>query len=348
VSDVITTEPAAGWYQDPSDPASMRWWSGEGWTDHVRPLVTPAAAPAVAVPAGVSMDALASVQTLAPVQTAMSFAPGGPAPVADGASSRWTSNYTEDELTLYTSRGASAKPVVEGPRATTIMADGRTYISFDRDGDGIPDPPPPAGRAWAAALMPAVSFVLLLALFGMHSIGAVPPLAVLLALVPLPFGLLFEILDGAQLRSRGYPAPGLGWHLLGTCWYLVRRITRLNAGPGRGVGPLVAYLVSTVLLGAALAFLSPSLGLAAVGAAPAAPGADPFAAAAQHAVEDTIETQSAAKGVTLTADCSDADVQVAPGSTFDCTGTGADGTRYRIAVEIHDGGTATFAVTPVS
>ena len=33
-----------GWYLDPTSSAHLRWWSGEGWTDHLQPL--PVAAPA--------------------------------------------------------------------------------------------------------------------------------------------------------------------------------------------------------------------------------------------------------------------------------------------------------------
>lgn len=42
------TPPAhpAGWYQDPSNPAGLRFWSGREWTEHVAPA--PAAAPAPA------------------------------------------------------------------------------------------------------------------------------------------------------------------------------------------------------------------------------------------------------------------------------------------------------------
>ena len=30
------TEPAAGWYHDPSDAGAWRWWDGATWTDHIR------------------------------------------------------------------------------------------------------------------------------------------------------------------------------------------------------------------------------------------------------------------------------------------------------------------------
>jgi hypothetical protein len=29
---------AAGWHQDPSDPARLRWWDGAQWTEHTQPM----------------------------------------------------------------------------------------------------------------------------------------------------------------------------------------------------------------------------------------------------------------------------------------------------------------------
>jgi hypothetical protein len=43
--------PLPGWYTDPSDPLSVRWWSGESWTDHVQPAAPPTGEPVpVALP----------------------------------------------------------------------------------------------------------------------------------------------------------------------------------------------------------------------------------------------------------------------------------------------------------
>jgi hypothetical protein len=36
------TAPAPGWYPDPAGPGNMRWWSGDGWTEHLSPVVAPA------------------------------------------------------------------------------------------------------------------------------------------------------------------------------------------------------------------------------------------------------------------------------------------------------------------
>jgi hypothetical protein len=30
-------QPAPNWYQDPQDPAMLRWWDGQTWTPHTRP-----------------------------------------------------------------------------------------------------------------------------------------------------------------------------------------------------------------------------------------------------------------------------------------------------------------------
>lgn len=30
----------AGWYPDPANPASLRWWDGSQWTDHHAPAMT--------------------------------------------------------------------------------------------------------------------------------------------------------------------------------------------------------------------------------------------------------------------------------------------------------------------
>lgn len=39
------SEPAEGWYADPTDAAQLRWWDGHAWTEYVEPYeVTPAQA----------------------------------------------------------------------------------------------------------------------------------------------------------------------------------------------------------------------------------------------------------------------------------------------------------------
>lgn len=47
--EAASAAPAAGWYPDPADPGSSRWWSGVAWTDHVQPAAV-AAVPVAAAP----------------------------------------------------------------------------------------------------------------------------------------------------------------------------------------------------------------------------------------------------------------------------------------------------------
>ena len=34
--DVVNSEAPEGWYDDPATAGMQRWWTGAGWTDHVR------------------------------------------------------------------------------------------------------------------------------------------------------------------------------------------------------------------------------------------------------------------------------------------------------------------------
>ena len=44
------SEPAEGWYADPTGAAQLRWWDGHAWTEYVEPYEA-APAQAEAVPA---------------------------------------------------------------------------------------------------------------------------------------------------------------------------------------------------------------------------------------------------------------------------------------------------------
>ena len=39
------SEPAEGWYADPSGANQLRWWDGHAWTDYVEPYEAPALSP---------------------------------------------------------------------------------------------------------------------------------------------------------------------------------------------------------------------------------------------------------------------------------------------------------------
>ncbi|WP_167050787.1 DUF2510 domain-containing protein [Salinibacterium sp. ZJ77] len=68
---------AAGWYEDPSDAASVRWWNGIAWTDNHRPKPESGAA-----------------TLAAPVEAVSASADHGPAPSSASISDPTTSSST--------------------------------------------------------------------------------------------------------------------------------------------------------------------------------------------------------------------------------------------------------------
>lgn len=69
-----------GWYNDASTPGVVRWWDGEKWTEHTRPIAPAAATSPPLGLAGTALpDPVTGVQAGAPVKptTASPFGPGG-------------------------------------------------------------------------------------------------------------------------------------------------------------------------------------------------------------------------------------------------------------------------------
>lgn len=94
VSDVLASAPAAGWYPDPADGSSSRWWDGAAWTDHVQPAAV-AAVPVVAA------------TPVAPIVPAAPVAPAVPRP----------SNLDADGVPLSLFADSALNPAVLAPIA---------------------------------------------------------------------------------------------------------------------------------------------------------------------------------------------------------------------------------------
>ncbi|MEZ5190671.1 MAG: DUF2510 domain-containing protein [Schumannella sp.] len=173
MTDVSTEAPVApsggpppGWYPDPAGPGRSRWWSGEGWTDHVQE-----AAPAAPV---------APVVPVAPIASVAPVAPAAPATALASASATASSNLGENGVPLVlfadsvvapealspVSRGPETQedwhgsvgrgPVVKRQAAGSVSLS--TTVSSDRHD-------PYRARNWAAGLAIA------LALLGIPALG---------------------------------------------------------------------------------------------------------------------------------------------------------------------------------
>lgn len=62
--------PPAGWYSDPQDPESLRFWDGSQWTDQTRPMAPEPAAPQAPADAVAEEPLVVESVAVAPVDTA--------------------------------------------------------------------------------------------------------------------------------------------------------------------------------------------------------------------------------------------------------------------------------------
>lgn len=298
MSDVIAEVPAAGWYQDPNDDNAMRWWDGSGWTDHTQPIAPePAPSPVVAA-----------------TRTATTEGSAGGA---------WVSNYTEDELALYT-----GKPTELTSGATT----GRTMLEFtgtvpDWRRDRVTAQTPAAWLLAVSPLLWAIFSVFWTMLAVPAGMPAIPWWIALPALIVLT--VLFAALDARALRQRGVSAPSVAFILLSPLAYLIARAVVVRRSGASGIGPLVMNILSSALLGAFLA-------LAVMGALVLASGGPGASAMTSRSVETTIEGDLSAKGTPADVDCSAAAGSIGPNSSFHCIATAADGAKQDLLVTLDD------------
>lgn len=307
MSDVIAEVPAAGWYQDPNDDNAMRWWDGSGWTDHTQPIA-PEPAP---------------VPVAAATRTATTEGSAGGA---------WESNYTDDELALYTGRPT------ELPSGSTT---GRTVLEFTGT---VPDwrrdrHSAQTAGSWLLAHT-LVLWVLVWLFWTMVGVSLGLPSVSPFVAVPIVFAVtvLFAAVDRSALRSRGIERPSLWFILLGPPGYLIARAVVVRRSGASGTGPLVLSILATLLNAALLllAILAPAVLLAATGSS----------SSLTTRTEQAIQADLAAKGVDATVDCGSGTVAAAPNSSFRCTATGTDGSVSEVAVTMDERSRMAYTITP--
>jgi Protein of unknown function (DUF2510) len=248
-----TTTAPAGWYPNPLDAATQRWWDGVSWTEHVSPELAAvqktveATAPEPIPVTETARATLPSFDTLPsagasymPPVESTTPAHGGlvvPAipsvPWAQGSVSHGGAGYPG---TGYARIGNPGSPYQGNPASwsTTIQSPNTVWI-------------------WLLAFGPIITAVAVgvaqgvLLSIGMASVGAenTPPalglLGVLIGLVPV---WVFAGLDIRMLRERGYHTAGIRYMLIvPPLLYFAMRARKLKQDGVRSRGPEIALLI---------------------------------------------------------------------------------------------------------
>jgi Protein of unknown function (DUF2510) len=226
----------AGWYRDPAGSEQLRWWDGTAWTAHLAPAPTPQPAPIPVV--------------AAPVATPVIQAPV------------FTSGYGQTQAI-----------------APVQLPEERPYVPFQNSWNGSTNQygagasgdfvrPAQWNTAgiwfvatwtfWVGLIIVVVSFIIGL-IFGAQHVSV--------ANAGTSYGYLGETIgyvvgwillvvaaarDGAALTRMGYPrSTSVLWILLlPPLVYLIIRTVRVKSESGRGLAPLIFYIVSSVVVGA--------------------------------------------------------------------------------------------------
>ena len=237
-SAVRSNRPAAGWYPDPADSRSMRWWDGSCWTEHTRQIAP--------TPLAVSADALPTRRSLRAAEAAS---------IASGSSSAGSSAVTtlEHETPLNVAQVEAVQPAATPMPPLLFEAQRATA------GDGLDDKPvriPPLLRVqgssqtvpgWLVAVSPVWVSLVTLAII-MPSLSNVASSGVSLLAMAGAIAAFVVIVflvrwDGSTLRDRGHAAP-TAWAILAPLIYFIVRVVQVGRA---SAWMLVAFIVSSVL-----------------------------------------------------------------------------------------------------
>ncbi len=210
MSATLMTAAAAGWYHDPSDSGSWRWWDGATWTSHVRPKVETApvsiAQPAVQQPVIPQLPQPA--QPIQPIQP-LSLTPETPASEQE----YWHS--PNAEIVQIPGRSATS----QHGHASGVGPGGHGPAPYDMHQWGDVGSPQTPG-IWLLASLPLISLVLQVVfgvvagvIQGTTGVSLAPPNVVFYVIV-LVLSWTFAAMDVKALGARGYNAPKIWWMLL--------------------------------------------------------------------------------------------------------------------------------------
>ncbi len=332
---------APGWYADAENPAIIRWWDGETWTDHTQPNPTVAAAPSAPVPppaSGSVLDLPSPVgATTSPSQPSTSFPLSEPVrlvPPSRSETEPFTSPWASDtpvlsatpppSMALATTQTTpndsepmrwTATPTFAQPTNSLDLASvdyeplGRTWDASRNGASRFTVTGVSTGGAWMLALVPLVQLGLLALGWVLTDGGSSSSTVTIgsgLGGVLVLWVLIATIADFRRLGTLGHEyRPSFFWILVGPLMYLIARAIHVYRTTGSGVAPTWVYIVLSVVVGSALAAGSLLLPREA-------------SLTELRAVESTIVSNLQQQGLNYSVLCPD-QAELAAGSTFVCT-----------------------------
>lgn len=244
MSATLVTAAEAGWYHDPSDSGSWRWWDGATWTSHVRPKEETAP---VAV---VQPDAVEPVAQPVLPQPAQPIQPMPP-------------------VSLTPDTPASEQEYWHSPAAEVVQIPGRSltshssYSSMNPSGNGaklydlrhewgdVGSPQTPG--IWLLAAMPLMTLGFALALSTLFGVvqgttGATLSMPnIVFSVASVVASWVFAGLDIKALGERGYRAPKIWWMLLlPPLAYFIARGKAVRREGQRAWPPELLYFLSVL------------------------------------------------------------------------------------------------------
>ena len=287
----------AGWYTDPGGSGHLRWWDGTAWSAHLAPQPTPAPTPAPAPTPVVPLPPVA--QAPAVYEPAMT-ADNQPYVPLQGS---WNTNTQSVGSSL---GGAEdfARPAQWNTvwvwllAFSTLLLTLAYAVTFAVEGTGTP-----TTELTGVAALAVGSFVL---------------------------EILFALADRRKLLSWGHLRPAsVWWMLLGPLFYLIFRAVAVRREVGRGLAPLITYIVvavgSSIILTIGSAIFLPAF-LAGRGVIVGSVSGSAFASSLQSGLNE--------QGGNYTVTCPPT-IPTTVDSTFSCTAiTSGSGDVHTLKIEV--------------
>jgi hypothetical protein len=275
----------AGWYHDPAGSGHLRWWDGSAWTAHLVPQPEPVPTPIVQAP--VVQAPVVQASALPPVQGSTFDSE----PVYVPFQGAWNS----------TSQGSSY---------------GNASLDFARPAQWN------TIWVWLLAFSTLLTVVVVTIFFLVAGGATLTPSEVFgylaLSAALYVINILFAAADRKKLIGWGYlSTASIWWTLLSPLFYLIFRAIAVRREVGRGIAPLIAYLVVTfgasIILSIGSAVFIPAF-LALHGGATNRTNAAQFTAGLRNGLDE--------HGGNYTVSCPSI-IPSAIGATFSCTATDA-------------------------